>query len=352
VRRETLRRWEREGKIDPPERTPSGQRRYDLATLRHLIRKIVLPLCGKGRIDGNVRIVLEPERGRAAVHMQCPVRTGRTTTSEVVGLDAGVTEMLAPSRGEKYGPGFGHVLDRPTEETTEQGNARNQLRAAARKAEARGNHAKARRILRRNLGAGKLRRRRAKGEAEVRRQVGEAVRQVLADPPSVVVIEDLPHLRGQTKRRKLSRTVSRWMRSALRERFAFRTQAGGSRLVTVNAAYTRQTCPNRACGYVHKANRHGDRFQCLRWGYAGDADVVAAMNTAMRMNDPDIHPWTPKEKVRDILLARFRRRSEGASALTAPGRPPAAARPASTDDVENHTLRRRAKKTINARGGY
>ena len=36
VRRETLRVWEREGKIDPPERTPSGQRRYDLSKLRHL----------------------------------------------------------------------------------------------------------------------------------------------------------------------------------------------------------------------------------------------------------------------------------------------------------------------------
>ena len=36
VRKETLRAWERSGKIDPPERTPSGQRRYDLAKLRHL----------------------------------------------------------------------------------------------------------------------------------------------------------------------------------------------------------------------------------------------------------------------------------------------------------------------------
>ena len=36
VRPETLRRWEAAGKIDPPERTPGGTRRYDLATLRRL----------------------------------------------------------------------------------------------------------------------------------------------------------------------------------------------------------------------------------------------------------------------------------------------------------------------------
>ena len=36
VDRVTLRRWERDGRIDPPERTPNGQRRFDLAKLRHL----------------------------------------------------------------------------------------------------------------------------------------------------------------------------------------------------------------------------------------------------------------------------------------------------------------------------
>lgn len=36
VRPETLRRWEAEGRIEAPERTPGGQRRYDLAKLRRL----------------------------------------------------------------------------------------------------------------------------------------------------------------------------------------------------------------------------------------------------------------------------------------------------------------------------
>jgi Predicted site-specific integrase-resolvase len=36
VHPDTLRRWEREGKIEPVERTPGGRRRYDLSKLRHL----------------------------------------------------------------------------------------------------------------------------------------------------------------------------------------------------------------------------------------------------------------------------------------------------------------------------
>ena len=36
VHPDTLRRWEREGRIEPVERTPGGRRRYDLSKLRHL----------------------------------------------------------------------------------------------------------------------------------------------------------------------------------------------------------------------------------------------------------------------------------------------------------------------------
>ena len=36
VRPDTLRRWEKEGRVEPAERTAGGRRRYDLAKLRHL----------------------------------------------------------------------------------------------------------------------------------------------------------------------------------------------------------------------------------------------------------------------------------------------------------------------------
>lgn len=130
-------------------------------------------------------------------------------------------------------------------------------------------------------------------------------------------------MRGGPRSRKLFRVVSRWMRSALRERLEFRCEAGGSRLETVNAAYTNQTCPDPACGYVGQDNRHADRFWCLRCGHAGEADVIASWNIAARVDNPDIRLWTPGEKVREILMTRFRRRSEGALALTAPGKTPA-----------------------------
>jgi transposase len=57
--------------------------------------------------------------------------------------------------------------------------------------------------------------------------------------------------------------------------------SGGS-LVEVVAAYSSQTCS--VCGYVDKANRHGETFYCLKCGYAEHADTNAAKVLLSRGN--------------------------------------------------------------------
>ena len=100
------------------------------------------------------------------------------------------------------------------------------------------------------------------------------------------------------------------MRSALRERSEFLSGAGGSRLETVNPAYTSQECP--ACGYVHKDNRKGDRFRCLMCSYTAPADQAGAVNIRRRHTDPELRErikvFTPKETVKKILMEIFHRR--------------------------------------------
>ncbi len=64
VRPETLRRWEIQGKIEAPMRTPGGMRRYDLAKLRHLaphkapserVTILYARVCTNGQKDDLVR---------------------------------------------------------------------------------------------------------------------------------------------------------------------------------------------------------------------------------------------------------------------------------------------------------
>jgi putative transposase len=89
---------------------------------------------------------------------------------------------------------------------------------------------------------------------------------------------------------------------------------GGSDVITANAAYTSKTCPNPDCGYVSRDNRNGDRFHCRNpyWecNWQGDADHVAAINLTTRINDLEIHRFTPHIEVKKILDARFLRRKE------------------------------------------
>jgi putative transposase len=133
---------------------------------------------------------------------------------------------------------------------------------------------------------------------------------VLRFRPDVVVMEDLNRMRGRTKSRNLSRVVSRWMRSSLKERAEFLSQVGGSRLETVNAAYTSQECPQ--CGYVHPNNREGDRFHCRNCHFTGHADTVGAVNVERRYTDPElrerIQVFTPKEVVLKSLREIFERK--------------------------------------------
>ena len=212
-----------------------------------------------------VRVVIHPIEHTVAVHIPVPVRVKPLPERReplVVGLDAGMTEVFADSRGNFSGEGFGRVLDRLSAQTTAQGAERNRRHAAEKNlatASQPRDRPKAGRIRRFNLGRVKLDARRVRGHAEVKRRISEAMREVLRSRPTGLVMEDLRRMRGRTKSRHLSRVVSRWIRSTLKGA-EFLSQAGGSRLETVNAAYTSQECPQ--CGDVHQDNRQGDRFHC------------------------------------------------------------------------------------------
>ena len=132
--------------------------------------------------------------------------------------------------------------------------------------------------------------------------------------PSLLVHEDLSHLRGKAKSKKLSRLCSAWMRSETEGRMTVHAYRGCSPTKAVNAAHTSQACPEPSCGHVHEDNRSGDRFHCRNphWdcGHQGDADQVAAMNLSRRVGDHEIALYTCYTEVKRILEARFQRRLE------------------------------------------
>lgn len=288
----------------------NGKRQY--VAVMNLVGKnrVLIPLEGEGMIEGTIRVVLDRERQRIEVHLTQEVTAGVRLTGEVCAVDAGITEVFTDERNQRYGVKLGVVLERGSEHLKTKGQYRNKLHQTAKKATATGNRAKARRIRKYNLGRKKQGRRHRQLKTEIERQINTAINEVIdLRQPCVLVTEKL-NLRGKAQSKKMSRKVSLWARNALTHRVEFKASVKGFDRKQVNAAWSSQSCPT--CGFVHRQNRQGDRFQCLKCGHAGSSDHVAAINLKNRKDDPEITLWTPKERVKQILLARFNARLEHA----------------------------------------
>ena len=290
--------------------------------------RIVLPLTGVSRVSSNIRVVLDDDLDRAVIHVAYNLASLGEATGPKKSIDWGVTEVCTDNDGKKYGKGYGAALTSITEQRNKTGKARNKLWSISKK-DAGGKRAK--HIARSNLGTKKQKARLARFRAQLRTVSGSAVKEVIygegnrtrkrgkvaqssQQRPRTLVVEDLAHLRGKAKSKKISRVCSSWARAENEERRAVHTYVGGSDVKTANAAYTSQTCPDPTCGYVHQDNRHGDSFHCRNpyWecNWQGDADHVAAMNLMARIDDHEIVRYTPYTEVKQILNSRFLRRME------------------------------------------
>lgn len=199
-------------------------------------------------------------------------------TEPVVGIDRGVTNLLADSDGRIV------VNPKHLERTSKQ-LARAQ-RSASRKRNGSSNRKKA------NLRVARLHR-------KVRRQRDHVLHvesSRYAKSHGVIVIEDLkignmtrsaagtveaPGKRVAQKR-GLNRSILAAGWGQLAKMLAYKTTWNGSTLVKVPAAYTSQTCA--VCGAVDAASRSGERFVCTACGHRDHADVNASKNIKTRVN--------------------------------------------------------------------
>ncbi|WP_203694726.1 RNA-guided endonuclease TnpB family protein [Catellatospora coxensis] len=267
---------------------------------RQLVR---IPLNTTIAPTGTLRLILRG--GLVEIHYQIDAADMRTSQrpcgTRRVGVDKGYTEALTDSDGDHHGTRLGRLLTTESDHRKAKGRARAKLRSIANGAARRGDHAKAARIHRHNLGTVKRQRRRARWEATVRTETFTAVHRVV-DKANTVVAEDLTKkftgrsLLGKNTNRRLAA----WTKGVTAEALKNVSERRGSALVPVNAAYTSQAC--HRCAALGR--RGGDRLHCTRCGVVWQADVNAAINILQRASDPDIALHTPHTRVKQILQER------------------------------------------------
>jgi putative transposase len=279
-------------------------------------KRIAVPLEGLTTIGGNLRIVLLPDQDKIEVHVTFASEEVTPATGETAAIDVGVTEVGIDDLGNVYGPNLGSIISKQAGRVKEKNQQRNKLHALEKKHRASGDKKKARNIRRFNLGRKKLVEAKRRAKIEQTNEINRAIAKFLRERQPAQFAAEKLDIRGKAKSKKMSRRTAAWLRSTLAERIEFKASAAGCCRKHVNPAYTSQLCPN--CGYVDGENRKGDAFQCQKCGYAGHSDQVAAINQKARIDDPEITPYTPKEKVKSILLERFNARVESGNA-TVPG---------------------------------
>ncbi len=108
------------------------------------------------------------------------------------------------------------------------------------------------------------------------------------DTKRAVVLEDLGGIRSRTAVSKAQRRdLHAWGFHQLRSFVEYKAKIAGIPIVFVDPRNTSRTCP--VCGCVDRKNRKTrDNFECVRCGFAGLADHIAAINIAAggRVNDP------------------------------------------------------------------
>jgi len=267
---------------------------------RQLVR---IPLNTTVAPAGTLRLILRNQR--VEVHYQIDAADMKTSQhpagTRTVGVDKGYTEVLTDSDGDHHGLRLGKLITAESAHRKAKGRARAKLRSIANQATQRGDHAKAVRITKNNLGVVKRERRRARWESLVRTETFTAVHRVV-DKASVVVAEDLT--KTFTERKPLGKNTNRrlnaWTKGVTAEALTNVSERRGSTLVHVNAAYTSQVC--HRCRSLGK--RAGDRLHCTVCGVVWQADVNAAINVLQRASDPDIALHTPHRVVKQIVQAR------------------------------------------------
>jgi len=91
----------------------------------------------------------------------------------------------------------------------------------------------------------------------------------------VIACENLKHIR-----KRISGKLQWWAFRKLLDFVKYKAQWAGITYIEVEPANTSRTCPK--CGHCDKNNRKGLAFKCTGCKYNANADLVGAVNVAMR----------------------------------------------------------------------
>ena len=269
---------------------------------------VTVPLNTSIEPSGTLRIILRGNRVEVhyTIDDQSLKSSHRPCGSRKLGVDKGYTEVLVDSDGRRHGTELGKLITARSDKLKSRNARRAKLRSIANQANQRGDHAKAERIRKNNLGTVKRSRQERAWKTRVRDVTYRAVHAVV-DDAAVIVAEDLSRpFTGRNRGKNGNRILNAWTKGITAQALEDVSERRGSSLRLVNSAYTSQVVP----GTSVLGRRTGGRLYCPHeGGVVWYDDHAAAVNILDRYGDPDISLFTPYTEVKRIIQDRDSQRS-------------------------------------------
>jgi putative transposase len=242
----------------------------DRVSILTLTGRILVPVVYQGRwlgtpgttVRGQTDLVYRDGMWFLGVVIDVPDPPGGPVPDEWLGVDFGIVNVATDSDGSSHS-----------------GRALRSVRRRNRRLRAR---------LQRlgTKSAKRLLRKRRRKESRMARDVNHCISKTLVgkakDTGRGIALEDLEGIRDRvTVRRPQRADLHSWAFHQLRAFVAYKAVMAGVAVRLVDPRNTSRTCPE--CGHIDKANRPTrDVFACIRCGFAGPADHVAATNIGRR----------------------------------------------------------------------
>ena len=212
--------------------------------------------------------------------------------SKVIGLDVGIVNFLTDSEGHHFGTvgkSFMREVERVKLKTVRKAKLRAclQKKGVAKDKLPSTSSARVQRLSRR-----------------VKHDIQTAVVECVdAHPDTLFVVENLDVSGMRFKARRMNRYLRASQIGHIQEHLYWTALKRGLPIVAVPAAYSSQGCPN--CHYADRSNRLTQQtFCCVKCGYKGHADVVAARNLENRLNDEELLARPRKDDIKQLLDRR------------------------------------------------
>ena len=204
---------------------------------------------------------------------------------EVLGVDLGIVNIATDSDGESYS-----------------GAQVNGLRKR---------HAKLRARLQRKgtKSAKRLLKKRRHKEQRFAQNVNHVISKRIVEKAKgtdrAIGLEDLSGIRDRiTVRKSQRRQHHSWAFYDLRQKIEYKAALAGIPVILVDPKNTSRGCP--ICGCADKRNRASQSaFSCVRCGFSGHADTIAAVNIGRRavVNQPDAAGKMSKDRAHTLSVA-------------------------------------------------